>query len=101
MAAANNFPFEFNQVVGFKLLITAGAQAALDRTGESYLHFLARFINRDWGVLDAHDQKQNLECVEMGFGRIMGSYELKNGDKLWIITESDRSATTILLPEEY
>ena len=49
---------------------------------------------------DEHDRRENELSVNEGF-RILSAYTLSDGTKIWIITEADRSATTILLPEEY
>ncbi len=54
----------------------------------------------DWGDLDDEDKKENELSVKQGF-RILSAYNLENGEKVWVITEWDRSVTTILLPEEY
>ena len=59
-----------------------------------------RHVNPEWGDLSDDDQKKNDYCLEHGF-RLLSSYCTSGGDKLWIITESDRSMTTLLLPEEY
>ena len=53
----------------------------------------------DWGDLDEEDKQTNDYAVEHG-ERILSAYELF-GTKIWIITEWDRSVTTILLPDEY
>lgn len=58
-----------------------------------------RYIHKDWGEMSEQDKELNDEAIEIG-ERIFASYETKFG-KIWIITEWDRSATTILLPEEY
>jgi hypothetical protein len=52
------------------------------------------------GDLSDEDRKENDYSLEHGF-RLLSSYRTNTGDKLWIITESDRSVTTLLLPEEY
>jgi len=83
-----------------KLVATPGALDAFARTGEMPLPFLARHSNRDWGELDEEDKIENDCSVEHGF-RIFSAYRLADGTRIWIITEADRSATTILLPEEY
>ena len=49
---------------------------------------------------DEHDRRENELSVNEGF-RILSAYTLSDGNKIWVITEADRSATTILLPEEY
>jgi hypothetical protein len=54
----------------------------------------------DPGVLAAEDQLANLQAVGEGT-RVFSAYDLLDGTRIWIITEADRSATTILLPEEY
>jgi hypothetical protein len=53
-----------------------------------------------WGNLSDEDRKENDYSLEHGF-RLLSAYGTHAGDKLLIITESDRSATTLLLPEEY
>lgn len=60
---------------------------------------LARYCFGDWGELCKEDWEQNDYALIAG-GRIMGSYGTCAG-KVWIITEWDRSATTILFPDEY
>jgi len=57
-------------------------------------------MNLDPGVLAAEDQLANLQAVREGT-RVFSAYELRDGTRIWIITEADRSATTILLPKEY
>ncbi len=57
-------------------------------------------MNLDPGLLGAEDQLQNLRAVREGT-RVFSAYELRDGTRIWIITEADRSMTTILLPEEY
>jgi len=54
----------------------------------------------DWGELEPTDVAENEYSVANGF-RLLSSYQTNVGEKLWIITEADRSATTLLLPEEY
>ena len=68
--------------------------------GESYLDFLARHVTGDWGELDDEDKAQNDFSVKNNL-RILSAYTLQTGERIWLITESDRSATTILLPSEY
>ena len=54
----------------------------------------------DWGEVDEHDRQENELSLREGF-RLMSVYTLPNGVKLWVITEWDRSVTTVLLPDEY
>jgi hypothetical protein len=62
--------------------------------------FLDRHASGDWGELDEHDRKANEYAVENGL-RVLSAYTLSSGERIWIITEADRSSTCILLPEEY
>lgn len=64
------------------------------------MELLARHISGDWGDLGAEDKEENELSLKEGF-RILSAYKLPTGQKLWVITEADRSATTILKPEEY
>ena len=63
-------------------------------------HNLVRHMNGDWGELDEFDREQNERAVGHG-GRLMSRYSTRSGTVFWIITEHDRSYTTILLPMEY
>lgn len=62
--------------------------------------FLCRHQCGDWGDLDVQDQAENNFSVENGL-RILSAYHTPEGAKFWIVTEADRSTTTILLPSEY
>ena len=73
---------------------------ALERCEETAAEFLHRHVVGDWGDLDGDDRAENELSVQEGF-RILSAYHLRDGTKIWIITEADRSSTTILLPEEY
>lgn len=79
--------------------VTRGAANLLERTQTSALSLLARHVAGDWGDLDDFDKKQNQLAVEYG-NRVLSAYTVGD-EKIWIITEADRSATTMLLPEEY
>jgi hypothetical protein len=83
-----------------QIVATPGALAALEESGESPDVFLKRHLTGDWGEVDDHDRRENELSVVQGF-RLLSAYTLSNGTKLWIITEADRSATTLLLPSEY
>jgi hypothetical protein len=87
-------PFPLGQVIA-----TPGALKLLEEAGEDPLYFLSRHHSGDWGELDEHDRKENELSLKNGW-RILSSYSIGDG-KVWIITEADRSYTTILLPEEY
>jgi len=64
------------------------------------MEFLSRDVTGDWGEIPEEDKKENQLGVEKGF-RLMSSYRTTSGDRIWIITESSRSHTTLLLPDEY
>jgi hypothetical protein len=81
-------------------LATPGALEALQSAGQDPAALLARHQVGDWGDLDEEDKKENEFSVDRGL-RILSAYTLPTGVKLWVITEADRSATTILLPSEY
>jgi hypothetical protein len=82
-------------------VITPAAQAALDAEGIEGVLLLARHIHGDWGDLGAEDLAAN-ELALLTGKRLLSSYNLRDGKgKVWIITEADRSVTTILLPDEY
>ena len=61
---------------------------------------LAQHVRGDWGTLDAEDRKANDQALAHG-GRLLSAYHSTANIKFWIITEADRSVTTVLLPEDY
>jgi hypothetical protein len=87
--------FPLGQVVA-----TPGALAAFEAAGQSPLDFLKRHVLGDWGDLDEHDRAENEFSLTHGL-RLLSAYSLRDGTKIWIITEHDRSSSTILLPSEY
>ena len=92
-----SFPVELGKVVA-----TQGALAKVDSFYMIKLLRLHRMGN--WGVLDDEDWEANDNALANG-GRILSAYPINpnepNGEKVWIITEADRSVTTYLLPSEY
>jgi hypothetical protein len=84
--------FPLGQVVA-----TPGALEALEAAGQTPIEFLRRHQCGDWGVVPEEDKQENEFSVQQGF-RILSAYILSTGVKIWLITESDRSATTLLLP---
>jgi hypothetical protein len=62
--------------------------------------YLIRHLSGDWGEVDAEDWETNDQSVKEGL-RILSAYTLGTGVKIWIITEWNRSVTTILLPDDY
>ena len=83
-----------------KTLMTRGAQGALEDAGQSPHEFLNRHERGDWGEVSEDDQQENELSVKEGF-RILSAYCTGKGKRIWVITEADRSVTTILLPDEY
>jgi hypothetical protein len=78
--------------------ITDGAEHALDPS--DVVTGITRHARGDWGEVDEHDWSQNDYFAENG-GQLLSQYTAKNGTLFWVVTESNRSATTVLLPEEY
>lgn len=87
--------FSFGQIVS-----TPGAIKALEEAGESAVPYLVRHGTGDWGDLCAEDIVENELALREGF-RILSAYRTGKGVRFWIITEADRSVTTLLLPSEY
>ena len=87
--------FELGQI-----LMTSGANEALLSAQHVPPEFLLRHKHGDWGNLCAEDQRENERSLRLG-NRLLSSYQTRQEGKLWVITEWDRSATTLLLPEEY
>ena len=83
-----------------RLLATPGALKALEAANLPADLYLERHGSADWGDLDEDDKRANDRALEGG-GRLLSAYVLPTGRKLWLITEADRSASTVLLPEEY
>jgi hypothetical protein len=79
---------------------TPGALEVLAAAHEAGQWYLRRHQCGDWGEMDADDWAANDRALREGT-RILSVYPLPTGEKLWIITEWDRSVTTLLLPSEY
>jgi hypothetical protein len=82
------------------LAATPGAVEAMQDSEQLPIDFLSRHARGDWGDVCEEDWDANEMALEHGY-RLISSYETAKGERLWIITESDRSVTTILLPDEY
>ena len=80
------------------LVATPGALRSLHQ--EEVVAALRRHLTGDWGELDEHDRRVNEHALLHG-GRLFSAYGDRHAKRFWIITEADRSATTILLPDEY
>ena len=83
-----------------ELFATSGARDALAGAGTNPLQYLARHVTGDWGDVTTADRAANDHAVRFG-GRILSEYRLAKGVRLWVLTEADRSSTTLLLPSEY
>ncbi len=83
-----------------EVVATPGALQAFADAKENYLPYLFRHVGGDWGDVCPEDASANDEARDAG-ERLLSSYRLRSGTKIWIITEADRSSTCILLPEEY
>jgi hypothetical protein len=83
-----------------RILATPGAIAAMEEAGQDGGQLLRRHQSGDYGEICQEDWQENELSVAEGF-RIMSVYTLANEVKVWVITEAERAATTILLPEEY
>ena len=87
--------FPLGQVVA-----TPGALHALELKRVDPRVLLGRHQAGDWGDVPTEDRRENELSVDQGF-RILSSYALDEDQRVWIITEADRSVTTILLPDDY
>ncbi len=83
-----------------RVLATPAALSAIEASGQKPQEFLHRHATGDWGDLSAEDRQANDDSLASG-ARLLSSYRTSRGTRIWIITEADRSATTLLLPEEY
>jgi hypothetical protein len=83
-----------------RLAATPGALQAIQESGQTADFFLGRHLAGDWGEVDAEDWRLNDEAVQDG-SRILSAYRTLKGEALWVITEADRSVTTLLVPEDY
>lgn len=83
-----------------RLFLTPGAIEALEEASQSPQDFINRHSRLEQGELCDEDHRENLFSVDKSL-RIFSAFKTVRNEKLWVITEADRSATTILLPSEY
>lgn len=83
-----------------RIVATPGALQALEEANQNPFEFLERHQTGDWGELCEEDKRENEFSVRNRF-RILSAYRTLHDVKVWIITEADRSVTTLLLPCEY
>ena len=82
-----------------RVVATPGALETILDAGDDPLGYVARHATGDWGDLCEFDRRENGLALRHG-RRVLSSYAVGEG-RVWVITEADRSVTTILLPEEY
>lgn len=83
-----------------QLVVTPGAVEALKREKRHPVQLISRHVIGDWGTLPEEDVAENEFSLKNGY-RLFSSYEFESGSKYYVITEWDRSVTTVLLPAEY
>ncbi len=83
-----------------RIVATPGALSALEEAGVDALELLGRHVSGDWGEIPACDARENERSLKHGF-RVLSSYPLPTGGKVWVLTEASREVTTILIPSEY
>ena len=82
------------------IVATPGALRVMLTNGVQPQDLLERHVTSDWSEMDADDQATNHEAIKHG-ARIFSAYRVSPTHRIWVITESDRSATTLLRPEDY
>lgn len=82
------------------IVATPGALEAMEEAGINPASLLLRHVNGDWGDLCPEDQAENELSLREGF-RLLSAYTLHTGERIWVITEYDRSVTTLLRPVDY
>ena len=83
-----------------RIVLTRSAAQALRDAGDSAITYIRKHARLDQGALCDDDYKANLWALRND-GRIFSSFVLASGEKLWVITEADRSSTCLLLPSDY
>lgn len=93
LAQTAEFRFELGRI-----LSTPGALRELSE--EEVVAAINRHVRGDWGLVDEEDARTNNQAIEDGL-RVLSAFDSAAGQRFWIITEADRSVTTVLLPDEY
>jgi hypothetical protein len=83
-----------------RLVATPGVLRAFQKAGESPFTYLGRHLASDWGEVGREDWAANDRALQEET-RLLSAYKLSSGERIWIITEADRSSTCLLLPDEY
>jgi hypothetical protein len=81
------------------IVATPAVLEHFDKHAINAQEYLDRHIRGDWGDVPAEDADENQRSIERGF-RVLSAYEIA-GERVWIITEADRSVSTLLFPREY
>ena len=84
-----------------RVVATPGALRALEKAEQLPAEFLDRHVSGDWGNVPEADKQENEFSIEHGFRIFLSAYTTSAGEQIWILTEADRSTTTIMLPSEY
>ncbi|MBN0649840.1 hypothetical protein JTM24_14065 [Pseudomonas aeruginosa] len=84
-----------------QMVVTSGVDALIRQGRLNPSPYLRRHLSGDWGDLDDSDRQQNDAALQSGEDRLFSSYQVTTELKIWVITEWDRSVTTLLLPSEY
>lgn len=82
-----------------KIVVTSAIKETLAHS--EIAHYLFRHFNDDWGDLEEDDKKLNESALKNNDDQIFSMYKREDGQKIYVITEWDRSATTVLYSHEY
>jgi hypothetical protein len=83
-----------------QIVTTPGAREALKKAKQLPQELLNRHVAGDWGEVSCDDAEENQLSLAHGYN-VLSSYTTAAGDKILVVTEADRSVTTLLLPQEY
>lgn len=83
-----------------RLVATPAALLMMQANSQAPFEFIDRHRRGDWGEVDATDKRSNDNAIALG-ARILSVYRLRDRTRIWVITESDRSSTCVLLPDDY
>jgi hypothetical protein len=83
-----------------RIVATPGALETISDAGQLPDFFLEKHCQGNWGDICNEDKQMNEEALISG-GRLFSAYITNENEKIWVITESDRSSTTLLKPDEY
>ncbi len=84
-----------------RVVVTAAAAKVLEETETEPMVLLWRHATGDWGQVEQDDREANDRALVSGLERTYSNYRLARGQCIWVVTEADRSATLMCLPDEY